>query len=298
MSDKKETRKKRRGDRKDAYLVRDLDAMHAIMPYILPNRADNEAVLAENFDMTKVIEYINKKNEGEPEFKYTFFHFITAAMAKTIVLRPKLNRFYSGHRLYERKDIIMAFTAKKKFTDSSEEVLVTLKVDRDSDVPPIEQVYERVKKAVYSFRKSDDKDDATDTMEIFLKLPRWLLRFTIKVLDWLEYHGWYPNAVMKVDPYYSTVYISNLGSIKMSADYHHLTNHGTNSVFVIIGEKKPMPFYDEHGNTEVKDGLKISLTIDERIADGFYCAKSVKLLKKIFDNPELIERPITEEIEF
>ena len=37
-------RKRRRGDRKDAYLLRDLDAMHKFIPYLLPNRCDNEAV--------------------------------------------------------------------------------------------------------------------------------------------------------------------------------------------------------------------------------------------------------------
>ena len=86
-----EKRKMRFGDRKDGYLVRDIDQVHALAPYIIPNRADNEAVLTDTVDMTKVIEYINKKNENDPEFKYTFFHFIVAALAKTIVLRPKMN---------------------------------------------------------------------------------------------------------------------------------------------------------------------------------------------------------------
>ena len=148
-----ENRKKRRGDRRDGYLVRDIDSMHALMPYMLPNRTDNEAFLTETIDMTKVIEYIDKKNADSPDFKYTFFHFLAAAIAKTIVLRPKMNRFYSGHRLYDRKDIILSFTVKKKFVDSSEEALAIVKIDKDSDVAPIEQVYEQVKKIVYSIRK-------------------------------------------------------------------------------------------------------------------------------------------------
>ena len=92
-------RKKRRGDRKDGYLVRETDPLHAISPYILPNRTDNEAVLTETVDMTNVIAYIEGRNADSPEFRYTFFHFICAALAKTITLRPKMNRFYSGHRL-------------------------------------------------------------------------------------------------------------------------------------------------------------------------------------------------------
>lgn len=290
-------RKRRRGDRKDGYLVRDIDQLHALAPYIIPNRADNEAVLTDTIDMTKVIEYIKKKNEGDPEFKYTFFHFIVAALAKTIVLRPKMNRFYSGHRLYDRKDLLFSFVVKKKFTDTGMEVLATIKIDPDSDVPPLEQVYEKVKKIVYSVRKEDKQDSTTDKMDLLLKMPRPILRSAVRFLKWLEYHGKYPKFLMYDDPYYSSVFLSNLGSIKMSADYHHLANWGTNSIFGIIGEMRPMPFYSEDGSVEIKQGLNISLTIDERIADGFYFANSIKILRKLFDNPELIEQHIKTPIE-
>lgn len=292
-----ENRKKRRGDRRDGYLVRDIDSMHALMPYMLPNRTDNEAFLTETIDMTKVIEYIEKKNADSPEFKYTFFHFLAAAIAKTIVLRPKMNRFYSGHRLYDRKDIILSFTVKKKFVDSSEEALAIVKIDKDSDVAPIEQVYEQVKKIVYSIRKENKNDGATEKMDILKKLPRPIMRFIIRILRWLEYHGKYPKALMKDDPYYSTVFLSNLGSIKMSADYHHLANWGTNSIFAIIGEMKPMPFYGEDGSVTVKKGLTMSMTIDERIADGFYFANSIKIMRKLVENPSLIDEPINSPIE-
>ena len=57
-------RKRRRGDRKDAYLLRDLDAMHKFIPYLLPNRCDNEAVMSELIDLTAVNEYVAKKNAG------------------------------------------------------------------------------------------------------------------------------------------------------------------------------------------------------------------------------------------
>lgn len=289
--------KKRRGDRNDGYLVRDIDSMHAIMPYMLPNRADNEAFLTETLDMTKVIEYVAEKNANSPEFKYTFFHFITAAIAKTIVLRPKMNRFYAGHRLYDRKDIILSFTVKKQFSDNSEEALAMIKIDPESDVPPIEQVYEQVKKIVYNVRKENKTDATTQKMDVLLKLPRPILRCAVGFLRWLEYHGKYPKSLMRADPYYSTVFISNLGSIKMSADYHHLTNWGTNSIFAIIGEMKSMPFYNEDGSVTVKKGLTMSMTIDERIADGFYFANSIKILRKFFDNPALIDEPISAPID-
>ena len=42
----------------------------------------------------------------------------------------------------------------------------------------------------------------------------------------------------------------------------------------------------------------LRFTVDERLADGYYCAKSIRLLKKILENPELMELPMNEEVEY
>ena len=92
--------------------------------------------------------------------------------------------------------------------------------------------------------------------------------------------------------------LTNLGSIKLHSGYHHLTNWGTNSVFVAIGEKKLRPFYDEQGNVTMKDSIDLGLTIDERLADGYYYSKTVRLLRKLLENPELLEQTLTTEVEY
>ena len=42
------------------------------------------------------------------------------------------------------------------------------------------------------------------------------------------------------------------------------------------------------------DLVDIGATVDERIADGFYFARSLKLIKHIFAHPELLEKPLGE----
>lgn len=284
--------------RKDGVRVPETDPMHAIMPYAMKNRTDNEAVLDETLDLTAMTAYLGKKNEKAPAFKYTFFHVICAALAKTIYLRPKMNRFYLGYRLYQRNDITLSFVVKRKFEDDSDEVLAIVKLDQTSDMSPLEQIHSQVEKIVFSARKEHKTDGATDAMAILSKLPRPILRFTMNFLSFLDYHGCYPQALMKVDPYFSTVFISNLGSIRMNADYHHLANWGTNSIFAIVGEKKPTPFFDADGHYTMRDALNFGITIDERIADGYYFAKSIALFKKLVENPELLEHPLSEPVEF
>ena len=290
-------KKKHRLDRPDAYYIQKTDTMHRFFPYILPDRTDNEAVMSQVIDLTNIKAYLEKKNADSPEFKYTFFHVICAGIAKTIALRPRMNRFYSGKRFYERKNIILSFTAKKRLVDNSEESLALIKIDKDSDTSPIDQVYSKIKKFVYTMRVENKQDGATDIMDILVKLPRPIIKLVVWVLNFLEAHGKYPKSLMKEDPYYSSVFISNLGSIKMNASYHHLTNWGTNSLFVIIGEKRAMPFYNADGTFDVREGLELGITVDERIADGVYFANTIKTLKKILENPELLDEDINKTVE-
>lgn len=290
--------KKRFGDRKDGYRVRNLDSMHAIAPLILPGRTNNEAVMNEVFDITALKAYLEKKNADSPEYKYTFFHVILAAIAKTIVLRPRLNRFYEGSKLFDRKDITFSFVVKKQFQDDAHEAMAIIKIDEESDVSPLEQIYTKTKKIVFSVRRENKLDGtAVLTDKLVAALPVPILKFVMNTLKWMDYHGWYPNFLMKDDPYYSSVFVSNLGSIKMHASYHHLANWGTNSFFVVVGEKKLRPFFKEDGSYDLKDSIDLGLTVDERIADGVYFAKSVRILHKLLENPELLDLPIDTEVE-
>lgn len=283
-------RKKRWGDRWDAYRVRGLDPVHVVMPYIFGARTDNEAVLGEVMDLTEVDKYLAQKNAQNPEFKYTWFHFITAAVAKTVLLRPKMNYFISGGHYYERKEIQVAFNVKRKFADDGEEALAKFVLRSDGE-SPVEQVHTYVQKFVTKVRSDKAGVGVDDIMKLLSHMPRLGWRIFTWGLRKLEYYGIYPKSLAADDPCYSSVYISNLGSIKMNADYHHLFNFGTISFFIVIGQKKMRPFYKEDGTYEMRNTIKLGLTVDERIADGYYFAKTLRLLRKMFEHPELLDLP-------
>jgi len=136
-------------------------------------------------------------------------------------------------------------------------------------------------------------------MDTLTKMPRFLLRFVVWILHKLDFYGKMPDFLIKTDPNHATCFISNLGSIGLKSGYHHLSNWGTNSIFVVIGEKKLTSVYnDEEGRTEMKETLDLGLTLDERIADGYYYSKTVKLVKYLLQNPELLELPAGEEVDY
>ena len=102
------------------------------------------------------------------------------------------------------------------------------------------------------------------------------------------------KAIKDVDPYRATVFISNLGSIKLEASYHHLINWSLNSFFVLANRMYKQPFFHEDGTYEMKDGMSFGFTIDERIADGFYFAKTLYMFKNILLHPECLDDAISE----
>lgn len=284
---------RRRGDRRDGTLIRNLDPMHFFMGVIYPNRCDNEAYISERIDLTAIHQYLDRKNEDETDFPYTVFHLIVAAMVKTITLRPKLNRFIVNGNYYQRNEVSAAFVVKKKFSDQGGEALAFLHL-KDEDT--LDTIYRRLRRIVLECR-SDKKDETSDNMDLISKLPRGLCKTFTRFIMFLDKHGRVPKSFIATDPFYATVVLSNLGSLKLKCGYHHLTNWGTCSLFCVVGEKKMTPVFDEKGRATMKETIDIGLTIDERLADGYYYAKSIRILKKLLEHPELLEKPLKEEVE-
>lgn len=261
--------------------VKDLDAVHKIMPYLMANRCEAEVYYVEEIDVTNLLKYIEKINVGlEKHERTTLFHAIITGVAKTIYNRPLLNRYISGKRFYDRKDISLSFVAKNKLEDHSEERLIILEAKNKMTLKDISQ---KILKVVSKTRQ-ENSNDMNDFLGVVTSAPRWLLSFIMWLFRKLDFYGLVPSFVSDGDPNYTTVLLSNLGSVKANCCYHHLNNYGTNSIVITVGV-----IHDKEVNGELRKYVNLGLTLDERIADGIYFAKSAKLLKHILENPELLE---------
>ena len=92
--------------------------------------------------------------------------------------------------------------------------------------------------------------------------------------------------------------MSNLGSIGLPGGYHHLVNWGTNSCFVVVGKKDITKEYLPDGSEDVHEVLPLGITLDERIADGYYYSGTVALVKELLAHPELLELPADTPVEY
>ena len=293
MSEQK--RKRRWGDRRDGRLVK-APGLQTIMGYLLPKRTDCEVYLSDTIDATALVAYLEEKNASHPEYKTTLFHCFLTGVARMVRERPKMNRFIQGFRMYERDEVSLSFVAKRRFADNADEALMVL-VPSDTDT--LDDVSRKIVGDVRETRKSETSTGGVDAiMDSLAKLPRLLLWLVVRVVRLLDFWGVNPRFLTDGDPNYTTVLLSNLGSIKCPAVYHHLNNYGTNSIMITIGTLHKEKRLMADGSEELRDVIDIGATLDERIADGFYFARSLKLIKHIFAHPELLDRPLGEESGF
>ena len=206
------------GDRKDGIWLKDIPAMNRIMPTLMPNRADNEAYISIDIDARPLNAYLEKLNEGRTEDKYTFFHLISAAIGKAFILRPKMNRFVCNHKVYQRHDVSVAFTVKKRFDDHAEEALAFLTYDPKET---LESYHEKIMKVIHQTKSYEEKDTSTGAMDTITKLPQFMITGIVKFVLWLDKHGWAPDFLVGSDPNHAAIFLSNLGSIGLPGGYHH-----------------------------------------------------------------------------
>lgn len=284
--------KKRRGDRRDGRWIRDIDGFHAVMMHLIPNRTEAEVYSKEQFDVTELLKLVRNRNNVNPAVQTKAFHVFVAAIAKTLYHREMLNRFVAGRRMYQRNELTFAFVVKRQFSDHAEELLLTMKVDGETT---LEDISRKILGETKELRDSG-KSELDATINFFARLPRFVQRFSMRCFRILDFYGLMPQFMTDGDTNFVSVLLSNLGSIQADATYHHLNNYGTNSIMMTIGEIHKEQVLDKDGRSVTRDVVNFGINVDERIADGFYFAKSMKLMRHIIEHPQMLERPLKESI--
>ena len=124
-------------------------------------------------------------------------------------------------------------------------------------------------------------------------LPRFFTKFVVFVLRTLDQFGRMPKSLSETDGMHATIFMANLGSIGTEgAPVHHLYNWGTNSIFITVGRLHKALHVTSSGSQVLRSIVDLSISIDERISDGFYFIRSIDMFKKFVENPDLLEEPL------
>ena len=273
--------------------VKNISGLNQIMLDIKPKRCDSDVYINQKIDVTNLCDYMTKTKKKNSDL--TYFHAFVTALGKTFYNRKKLNYYVRNRHLYEHKDIVISFVAKISFDDKSEEVMLLIPIDENDNIFTIS---DKIKSKIEKLRnknKNYDKKGANNAIIILGKLPNILRVPIVGILKLFDKWGILPSSLMEDNLYYSSVIVSNLGSIKCGAIYHNITDFGTCSGIMTIGEIKEEEVIIDDKKV-IRKFCEFGVNLDERIADGYYFVKSLKLLEYILNNPKMLENNCSEVI--
>ncbi len=277
-------------DRCDGTRVRGQLALNALMPYMMRGRNESAVYYEKEINVENALSYLKKlkmaQTTKEDQDRFTLFSIIITAAMKTMALYPWLNRFIHRRAMYQRKYLIFSFIVKQHFDPEAPEVNARLFLNPDDS---FETVSTKIRSAILSARTLGE-GDGERFANIFHRIPggKALLIGIYRLLDRFNLAPW---SLIKMDPFYSSIYFANLGSLGLNAPYHHLYEWGNTSIFLVIGKMFSKELW--HGGIRTRQRyIDLRVTLDERIADGYIFAETASAFYRMLSNPELLELPL------
>lgn len=269
--------------RSDGDLVKDIDPYALLNPFVMPGRNDSAVYFSKKVDVTSALEYLaERKEQGE---YITVFNLIVAAIKRTMEERPKMNRFIAGQRIYTHKKFEVLYVVKRSLTDAAGDTVARVVLEPSDKIGDVAEKINNYNKDL----KQGDEKAVDKLMDMVYWMPRFVIRFIYSMVKFFDYHGMLPKFAMEMLPFYSSIWIANLGSIGADAPFHHLYELGTTSIFLTIGRIVEEVVH-KNGVDETRKYIDLKITLDERIADGFYNVRSLRLFERYISKPHLIDR--------
>lgn len=275
--------------RSDGHRIKGLDPIFSIIPYIMKTRAESQVMSKKEFRCDVLDEYIkNQKLQGH---ELSYMSILISAYVRMLAQRPQMNRFIVNGRIYARNEFVVVFVVKKSLKEDSEEMLLKIKFDGTENLYEInERIINEIK-----LIKTGQADNLTDKLaKMFMKLPNPIIKTCVRFVMKLDELNIMPKAIIEASPFHTSMFLTNVKSIKLNYIYHHLYNFGTASVFLSLGQNNETAVAHKGEIDPVKLST-VGIVVDERICDGLYLSMSLRMLDKYMNNPELLEKNLKKE---
>ena len=276
------------GKRPDGRLIKNLEPMQQIMPYIMKTRTDSMNMYEDTINCELLDAYIEeKKAEG---IRLDYMQIIIAAMVRLIALRPQLNRFVMNGRIYARDKIWVSFVVHHRLRDGDTGTTIKIPFEGTETIFEIaDKVREEIQKETVNHSEENGIDQLMRTL--MKKIPSFLIKFVIDTLLWMDKHSIMPKKIVELSPFHTTLFITNLKSLGINHIYHHVYNFGTTGLFFAMGKEKER-HHIWRGESKIQKQMSYGLVMDERFCDGLYFALSLRQLGKIMLNLKELEKPL------
>ena len=280
-------RKIRFGDRRDGRRLRTLDPYNAMIPFIMRKRSESSNHFEYAIEITEAERFLRgKRLHGYPGMG--LLHLFIASYIRTAAQYPGINRFVSGQRIFTRNNIEFVMTIKKEMRADAPETSVKVTFD---PADTINDVYHKLSTEIKKVKREGEDTGTDDLAKVLVKLPRLILKFTVRSLEILDYFGLMPQAIVKASPFHGSMIITDLGSIGLPSLYHHLYNFGNMPVFIAIGPKRKALELKPDGSVAERKYVDYKMVMDERVVDGFYFSQAFKLFNSLMRDPQPLDEP-------
>ena len=273
------------GIRADGRVDKKIDPTIRITPMFMPQRCDAQVMVKEEFEYEPISSYIKKKRaEG---LRVSLMNVIVAAFVKTAVKYPEINRFIVNKQIFKRNEICVSYAMLKDTSDGSiNETVVKLAFDENDD---IYSITEKMNKATEENRKESVQNFTDKLVRFFLSIPL-LPGLGVGLVKLLDRYGLLPKVILDASPFHTSMFITNVASIKLPFVYHHIYNFGTTSVFFSMGRHEINTVVNKDGSAGKKIYIPLGAVIDERICSGAEYSRALHQMFKYMSNPELLEK--------
>ena len=272
--------------RPDGTRVKDLPPLVAPIPYIMPKRYDAWNSVTENIDEEIIKDFIRTHRRAGVRLNH--MSVIISAYYKAVLRNPKLNYFVMNGRIYRRNHFCVSFVILKKQANGVVNE-TTLKVYLDEN-DTVFTVNQKIADAIAANR-AEHQSNSTDKFAKFMFSVPGLPKFVVWLAYHLDRHGLLPRKIIELSPFHTSMFITNLASIKTSYIHHHCYEFGTTSVFVCMG--KPVPNYISGDLT--RKMMPIGVVMDERICTGYEYAAFCNDFRRYMRLPQMLEYPFCQE---
>ena len=273
------------GRRPDGKVEKNIDPIVRITPHIMPKRYDAQVFVKRTVNYDIIKEFLKKKREEG--IRLTHMDVIIAAYIKLLKNRPEFNRFVVNRKIYQRNEITVSLAIlKDKVDDQINETTIKVKFSPDDNIFDVSR---KMNEEIAKNRNAEEKNFTDILARFFLAIPLipGVLIGFIKLLDKV---GLLPKFILDALPFHTSLFITNMASIRMGYVYHHLYDFGTTSIFISIGQKETRLDIDKDNNIVKKNELPLGIVIDERICSGAIYSLGFNEFDRILKNPECLEK--------
>jgi hypothetical protein len=269
--------------RADGDLVKDGTDLRRVMPYVMRTRNESVVYFEQRIDVRNAERFVRAFNQAHPETRATLFHVIAWAARDGIAEYPGLNRFVAGGRLYQRRGIWFAYSAKQRMRKGAPLIVLKRRFEPDESFAAMVAA---MAAQLQSAKFGGEKSNVDSELGIVLKLPGFARRLLFGLYRLLEANGMFPQFFIDSDPLYASVFLTDLGSLGMDPAYHHLYEYGTIGIFGTVGRARTELVGDPNsGRMERKRMAVLRWSFDERVEDGLYAGYGLKHVQRLVEDP-------------